>query len=222
MNPPCPGTAQRLRSAYRSRTYRGQPFLRVPPPPQRFVRSQLYTAPAACSRQTILISHLKFPEVATGAGRRIFGCGCSTCGWSLPLPLPSLQLPKKPARNFPVRLHPLAPPRRALGAARLQALRSLPGVRHPRPATRMSPSKTRAAKAAWRGRSLMHSLNLFPRKASMRETGTAPGNPKVGRTGTSPVPEGALPVSAVPPEPGKHSPRNPQARRNVSILRNKL
>lgn len=38
----------------------------------------------------------------------------------------------------------------------------------------------------------------------------------------SPAPGNALPVSAVPPEPGKHSPRNPHARRNVSILRKKL
>lgn len=59
-------------------------------------------------------------------------------------------------------------------------------------------------------------------------TGADSPEPPSGSRGRARAPESwaaggipALPVSAVPLEPGKHSARNPHARRNVSILRQK-
>lgn len=96
---------------------------------------------------------------------------CPRCGFSLP---PAL-LSRKATLNFPARLHPRAPPRRAKAAKRPRAVRTglAPHAARPNPASRAAP----------------------------------------------PTPGGRLPVSAAPPEPGKHSPRNPHAKRNVSILR---
>lgn len=108
---------------------------------------------------------------------------------------------KKPARNFPRQLPPLAPSRRAMGAARQHPLRALPeGLRHPRPAKRTTPThptKTRTAKAARCRRSLMYSLchARGQAKPPCLRPGPRPGARKLGGRGrlSRPRAAGAIP-----------------------------